>query len=100
MKKKNIDDLPPTESEDLREDYPQDINVQFVGKMFTRDKKTGEPVKEIIRTPEHIPTFRVNGGKKIELPSGEEQLKGFYHPDAVFLKRAYPDQFKTPKKKG
>ncbi len=142
MTRKNVDDLPPTEAEDGREDYevlneetdnetetPENINdetdevvkeesgeteeekpaveeevkepnVQYVGKKRLKDKQTGEVTETIMMPADEVPTLRINGDRRFELPSGEEQLAGFYHPDAAFLRKAYPDQFKRPVKKG
>ncbi len=150
MPRKNIDDLPPTESEDGREDYevlneetdnenetpeigtekveeestpegdseresegeaqqePEEgsevtePNIQYVGKKAIKDKQTGEVVNTIMMPADEVPTLRINGSRRFELPSGEEQLAGFCLPakDAAFLRKAYPDQFKRPVKKG
>ncbi len=151
MPRKNIDDLPPTESEDRREDYEglneetdnesetpeidiegveeegapegdsegglegeaqqepeegskvtSEPNIQYVGKKFVKDKQTGEVTETIMMPADEVPTLRINGARRFELPSGEEQLAGFYLPpkDAAFLRKAYPDQFKRPVKKG
>lgn len=149
MPRKNIDDLPPTESEDGREDYEvlneetdnenetpeiniegveekfdleeddsegekseeeeeapveevKEPNIQYVGKKFVKDKQTGEVTETLMMPADEVPTLRINGSRRFELPSGEEQLAGFCLPakDAAFLRKAYPDQFKRPVKKG
>lgn len=67
-------------------------NIIYIGKSVYKDKKGGEHIR---RThAKDIPTFRKNGHKKIELPSGAEQLKGFYHEDASFLVNTYRNEFK------
>jgi len=107
------DDLPETETDGKREDYPEAPqkkakpakahpvnNIQFVGKKRLYVKDTGELDKEILMPADEVPRIRRNGRYLFKLPDGETQLKGFYHEDATFLLRAYPDQFKRPVVKG
>jgi hypothetical protein len=83
-----------------KQDPPKDAkpapepNVIFVGKKKEGGKLVG------IEDPELVPTWRRDGSVQFKLPSGEEQLAGFYHPEAARLISAFPADFKTFRKKG
>lgn len=67
--------------------------IKYIGKSQILNKESGQ--YEIRPTPEdRIPTTLINGRKRIDLPSGAEQIAGFQHPDAMFLVNNYRDQFK------
>lgn len=70
--------------------------IQFVGKRRTIDKKTGKI--KLVAT--EAPTFRKNGQKVFKLPSHENQIKGFTHPDAGKLLSLYRREFKKKVSKG
>ena len=79
-----------------RESRVESLVIQFVGKKIVFDKATGKK-KSIYRD---APVLRINGARRIELPSDEEQKAGFSHPDALFLLSAYPKDFKRKKGRG
>jgi hypothetical protein len=72
-------------------------NVQYVRRRRQLNKETGK-MKVTPVAAEDVPTFRKDGEMEFKLPSGEEQLKGFYHPEAARLMRAWPKDFKRPGK--
>ena len=74
----------------------QTLTIQFVGRRREIDKRTGKE-KLIVR---EAPTKRVNGQRVFDLPSDEDQKKGFSHPDAELLLRLYPKDFKIKSPKG
>lgn len=74
----------------------QTLTIQFVGKRREIDKKTGKE-KLVLR---EAPTVRVNGQKVFELPSDDDQKKGFTHRDAKLLVQLYPKDFKIKSPKG
>jgi hypothetical protein len=67
-------------------------NVQFVGRRKLSSGKY-EPLE--------APAFVNSGQQKINLPSSDEQKKGFYLPprDAQKLRAEYPQWYKAPKLK-
>lgn len=68
-------------------------NVQFVG----RRKLSNGKFEDM-----DAPAFVNTGQQKINLPSSEEQKKGFYLPpkQARAIRAEYPMYYKEPKKKG
>lgn len=74
-------------------------NIQYVGKKLVLNKVTGKETLEL-RPAEEIAQWYRDGNETFKLPSGEEQLKGFYHKDADQLIRAFSKDFKRPVKKG
>ena len=90
---------PPVSPPNQEEKEKPTPNVKFVGKRLYLDKKTGERRSELAR-PEDIPTQRINGQYVFDLPSGKEQLKGFYHEEAAKLVQFYGSKFKPIVNKG
>lgn len=74
----------------------KEIVIRFVGKRKIYDGRTGRE-RLVAADP---PTVRTNGNRIIELPSGDEQKKGFTHPDAEFLLKNYRAEFKRKTRKG
>jgi hypothetical protein len=83
-----------------------DLLIRYIGKVQKvvkediLDEETGKvkhtrgSLIEVVAEPEEVPTVLINGTRRIELPSGEEQLAGFQHEDAMFLLNNYRDKFK------
>lgn len=115
MANANIDDLPPTESKNRREDYPdlkefstrvsptkkrvqkktqkkQKANIKFVGKKAYYDLKKN-PTLRVVDAKE-VPTTRINGHELYKLPNGVTQRKGWYSEDVTALTRTWPMDFK------
>lgn len=69
-------------------------NPEVEGEMVEVVVKRAGEYERVLAEPHEIPTVIIDGTRKIELPSGEEQLAGFYHPDAVFLMNRYRSKFK------
>lgn len=58
--------------------------------------KVEEPKPNIIFTGKaEAPAWRRNGEHQYHLPNDPTQKKGFYHPEARELIRAYPKDFKA-----
>jgi hypothetical protein len=72
--------------------------IQFVGKRRRINKKTGKPVL----VDREAPKFIIDGTTKINLPPVEQQKKGMVFDAAAVskAKELFPDNFKTPVKKG
>lgn len=68
-------------------------NIQFVGRRKLTNGKF-EPLD--------APAYLNTGQRRIDLPDGETQKKGFYLPpkDARAVRAEYPTFYKEPKKKG
>ena len=88
-----LEPTPPVSPSTKEEKEKPTPNVKFIGKRLYLDKKTGERRSELAR-PEDIPTQRINGRYVFDLPSGKEQLKGFYHEEAAKLVQFYGCKFK------
>ena len=73
-----------------------ELVIQFVGKTQVLDKETGKSKTVLAEAP----TQRIQCRRVIDLPSSDEQKKGFTHPDAEFLLAVYPKDFKKVVKKG
>ncbi len=67
-----------------------DLEIQFVGKRRVKEKTVLA----------EAPTERRNGQQVFSLPSHDEQIKGFTHPDAERLLSLYPKDFKKKTRKG
>lgn len=68
-------------------------NIRYVRRKLQLDKKTGAIAVQPVG-PDNVPTYRKDGEMEFKLPSGEAQIAGFHHPDAVRLMRAWPKDFK------
>lgn len=88
---------PPAQAEKKTEAAPAAPapNIQFVGKKSVKNAEG--KYEDVYATPPKSVTL---AGKKYKLPKADEQTAGFYHKDATKIKRALPEQFKTPVSKG
>lgn len=73
-----------------------ELIIRFIGKDRRDDPATGKTRFVAAKAP----TQRSNGGRVIELPSSWQQKRGFAHPDAEFLLKTYPREFKRKVSKG
>lgn len=73
-----------------------ELVIQFVGKRRTIDKKTGK-IKLVLG---EAPAQRRNGQRVFDLPSHDDQVKGFTHEAASELLALYPGEFKKKVTKG
>lgn len=72
-------------------------NVQFVGRKQIHTEKG----MEIVAMEDvDIPRFITTGLDTIQLPPADLQRKGFFHPNAGFLRRNYGSIYKKPVVKG
>ncbi len=84
--------LPPTEtySEAESKEQLESPNIIFIGKrMLNGELIAADP-----------PKMLANGNNTYKLPDAQTQLAGFYHKNAGRIVHAFPEYYKTFKKKG